>query len=595
MLNNITSIIIIFFLFLYPIFFLPFTTDAYEFNKMILLYLFCIILFILYILKIVLERKLTVVSLPFFFPLLFLAVITSVSAFFQSPNIISSLITPSGTGTILAVFFLYLFLGNLITENFRERSLVALVIGSNFICLYILAQFLKIIPASVSTPAGSLLFTAVFLTITAFYLLSAIIQKFRSRRNTDSEKIDNVFIYQFISILLHITSIIYLIIHLSTDQKVVLLPFDFGLLIALEIIKNAKTLFLGVGSGNFITAFTLAKPIAINQSPVWNIIFTSSSSFLLTLITESGLISGVLYLFILCKSAILFLKSRGNPVTSALLTVLVLLCLVPINMTVIITAVILLALAPKHKNTAEFDLSGIGIITYVFLIPTLVFSGFFIYLIGRSYAAEIYFKKSIDSAGANRGNDLYQYQVKAISLNPYMDRYHIAFSQTNLTLANALAQKKALTDEDKNNIPRLIQQAIDQAKIAAALNRTNVINWDNLAKTYSSLITFAKDSDKWAIQSYQQRAQLDPVNPNSYLSLGGIYLTLNRYQEAEKEFRTAVSLKYDYASAHYNLAMALSGENKKDEAQRELTIAQSFTTPGSDDARKIQEAMEDLK
>ncbi|MCJ7739806.1 hypothetical protein MUP32_00620, partial [Candidatus Microgenomates bacterium] len=95
-------------------------------------------------------------------------------------------------------------------------------------------------------------------------------------------------------------------------SKPYLLPFSYGLKIALEVMKDLKSLLLGIGPTNFMTAFTLGKSASINSTPFWNVIFTSSSSFFLNLVTESGLIAGTIYLFLFFKSLRLLLPAQAG-------------------------------------------------------------------------------------------------------------------------------------------------------------------------------------------------------------------------------------------------------------------------------------------
>lgn len=566
MLNKISNFTILFFTFLFPVFFLPFTSEYYEYNKMVLFISVSIFLFFISGLTMIKERKLKIVKSSFGLSLFLITVITILSTLIQSPNIASSLLTPLSASSWIAGLVFYFSSMGMAGQKDKERVINVLIFSSLFVSLYTILLFFKIIPPSAVTPAGTLFFTFIFLLVILVCIMTAFI-KYRTR------------LFYHFSFFLTALSLCLLAILLTTSQKPILLPHIYGWTIFLEVLKNPKTLLLGTGPANFVTAFTLAKPFSFNAAPFWNIIFTSSSSYLLTLATESGLVSATLFL-------LLFVKSLKPPLIP-LLAVLLLTMILPANMTIFITLIILLAVSARKEIFIEFDLSKLGRLIYLFVIPVLILSAFPLYFLGKAYGAEIFFKKSLDMMSKGLGNEVYQYQIEAISYHPFPDSYHLAFSQTNLALANALARKKELTNEDKQNIPRLVQQAIDQAKIATVLNRTNILNWDNLGRTYASLINFAADSDKWAIQSYEQRNLLDPLNPGGYLTLGGFYLMLNKYAEAESQFRKAVMLKPDFANAHFNLGLTLKGQKKYEEARKELEITRSYLKDNSPDAQKV--------
>ena len=192
----------------------------------------------------------------------------------------------------------------------------------------------------------------------------------------------------------------------------------------------------------------------------------------------------------------------------------------------------------------------------------------------------------------------YNYIREAIALNPYVDRYHSSLSQMSFALANSLARQEDLTDKDKETIAQLIQQAIGEGKASVTLNITRSINWNNLANIYQAIIPFAQGADQFAIQTYSQAVALDPVNPLPRISLGGVYYSLGRYDEAIRVFELAVIAKPDYANAHYNLAVALREKGEIEKAITQMEIVLSLVQKDSPDyglAVKELEALETRK
>lgn len=583
--NKIFYYIIYFFVFLFPLFFLPIVSDSYEFPKMILLFVFCLILLLLFAVKIIKEKQLKWAPSGFGLGLFLFFLLSLISALFQAPNFISAITSSLGTATFAALSLYYFFLVNHLDENAREKLTDVLIFSAGLISVYSLLISFKVLPLSVNTPSGSLLFTAIYMGIMTVLTLF----RFLAGLKKDDAKTKQIGLFLFL--IINLTGFLSIIYHLSTDQKIILLPHYFGWLIVLEVFKGLKTLFLGVGPGNFLSAFTLAKPLAINSSPVWYVLFTSSSSYLFTLITEMGFLTVVLFLFFLFRTVRNLLRKIAPAETAALLVCLVVMAILPINTTILFLTVTLMAVSAKKGKEIRLNLKQTGNLIYLFSVPFILFSAVSVYLISQLFLGEFYFKKSLEAVSSNNGNLVYQLQIKAINSNPYNDRFHLAFSQTNLALANAIAAKKEYTGEDKQNIPRLVQQAIDQAKIATVLNKTNIFNWDNLAKTYASLVTFASESDKWAIQSYEQRILLDPQNPDGYISLGGLYLSLKNPDGAQKAFRKAIFLKPDFANAHYNLGLALSQMNQFEEAYKEMQTALAYIPTGSENAKMVAAEM----
>lgn len=614
MLNKIVLITIYLFSFLFPLFYLHLTPESYEYNKMMLLIFTTTLLFFLFILKTIRRRKIILYRNSFTTVFFFLTAIVTISTLFQSPNLVIALTTPLSTATIIFGFIFYFLLINNVLDlgsnsrigsdlrGIKGLTLLDFIIFSTILLsLFVMAIYTGIIPKSTLTPAGNLLATTMFLAIISIYLLSKIIIYLLISRQTRFVYLAQTgFVQYLLSLLVIGGTTFFLTIRLLTDQTPIILPFAFGWQIFLDVIKNAKTLALGVGPANFITAFTLAKPVSINMSPVWNVIFTSSSSFLLNLATETGIISAFLYLLIFLKSLKLPLDAAlgrlksGDACLLSLIFALIIQAILPGSMTVFILTIILLAFSSQVYPFFTWDISKLGFVKYVFLIPAIIIFSVVIYFQGRAYLAEIAFKESLDALVNKNGTDAYNLQLISLRLNPFLDRYHTAFSKTNLMVASSLATKQQLTEEDKQNIPRLVQQSIDYAKSGVNLNRTNVVTWDNLVQTYAALINFAKGAEEWTIESYKQKVSLDQFNPQNHLGFGMLYFNLKKYEEAEKELRQATLLKPDLAIAHYQLSHVLKEEKKYQEAYLELQITSSLLNSGSDDAQKVNQELLEL-
>lgn len=594
MVNKIIKSIIIGFFILFPVFYLTVTPDSYEYNKMALLVVITLLLLFFTALKIVQEKRLMIIKNRFTYPLFLLAAAYLISTLFQSPNIITSLITPLSTSTILAGFIFFILLIYNLESHDIAKIVSFIVIDAALISGFVLLQQTGVLPNNSYTPAGTLLSTTIFLAIISLYLLVKIINNLRGEgKNFASENI----ILHFLTFLLTCGTTIFLTIQLTTSAKPILLPFSFGWIILLEVLKNVRTLFLGVGPANFIAAFSLTKPLSFNSTPYWNVIFTSSSSFLLNIITETGILAGLFYIVILLKS----LKLLQRPTTKdrrlstiPLLFSLILLIFLPAGMSAFITVIIFLGVAGTSESGRVIRLERIGILRYLILLPVILFIMGVAYFGGKFYLAEVIFKQSLDALVNNQAEKVYTLQQQAISVNPQVDRYHVAFSRTSLALANGIASKKDLTETDKQNIPNLVKQSIEEARTAVVLNRLNEINWDNLGRIYSSLIGYAAGSENWAAYSFQQKLILDPTNPNTYLALVGLNLQLNKWKEAESLSISAIRLKPDLANAHYFLSLSLQGQKRYKEAYTTLQKTYSLLAADSTDGQKVAGELEQL-
>jgi tetratricopeptide (TPR) repeat protein len=194
------------------------------------------------------------------------------------------------------------------------------------------------------------------------------------------------------------------------------------------------------------------------------------------------------------------------------------------------------------------------------------------YFAVRYIAADMLFAQSLVAASNNNGGQTYQKQVAAITMFPYRDGFYRIFSQTNISIANSILalnnsnpkKNDQSTQQVQNTALNLIQQGITVARSATSISPLTTVNWQNVGSIYRSLIGFGQGAENFAIAAMQQAIVLDPTNPQEYITLGGLYYQLGQYDNAIRQFQTAVNLKQDYANAYYNLGHAY--EQKQDYA-----------------------------
>ena len=204
-------------------------------------------------------------------------------------------------------------------------------------------------------------------------------------------------------------------------------------------------------------------------------------------------------------------------------------------------------------------------------------------------------RQAVLAAVANNGGLTYQMQQRAININPVRDSYHTSYASTNLALANVIASKGDISDEERSTVQALVSQAIRSSRVATeVLNPLNTANWETRANVYRALIGVADDASDWAIRSYNTAIQLNPTNPRLRLNLGGVYYSNEDYLSAANLFNQAASLKDDYANAHYNLAQALIKLGNYPQAQQELEITQGLVVPDSEDYQRVAAELEQL-
>jgi tetratricopeptide (TPR) repeat protein len=644
--------IICFLLFLFPLFFLPTTQEFFITNKFYFLVLCVLVLIFISTVQLLISKKLVWVQLPLDMPVILFSVTIVLSILISSPNKIQALLNPNfGLVMIFSLTVLYFYLSRTeiisgtpgrtpddahpdVTSREHRREGKAgqnllFLQASSFILSLItitfffqpfknanLPQALQFLKNPGFTTLGNQLDLAIFL---GFFLVYTLIQILTNQNqiNINRDKKQSIFnfsflIFNLVALSLTLYSILKPMYGQGSTLSLQLPPFRLSWYAAIETLKNPLTAFFGVGVDNFASIFTRIKDFAYNQSTIWQInSFAVSRSTILHIFSEVGLFGLVafgLLIFTLLKQILSQITNYQLRITFAYLFIIML--LFPPSLPIFFLLFITLASSTdktsgvkpevSQRETLEvkdFNFSELLPIYFGIIVVCFAFIAGVGYLLGRSYNAEVYFKKALDGFAKNDAKQVYDNMRQAIILNPYIERFRINFSQANLLIANNIASKKQeeITDQDKQNISQGIQAAIAEAKAAAALNPQKAGNWENLAGIYRNILNVAQGADVWTISAYQRAIIADSQNPFYRLNLGGVYYSLGNFDEAVKLFEQTVGLKPDWSNAHYNLAWALYQKKDYQRAASAMQNVSQLVDPKSEDYKKVQKDLEDFK
>jgi tetratricopeptide (TPR) repeat protein len=578
------------FAFLLPLFFLPATAEFYTFNKLTLINIFAGLMLIVWLVKIASEKKLSFKKTKFNLAVLALTISYLLTTFIQTPNKHAAL--AGQTGLIISLSLIFFAGVNTLNKKDLNLLIYGFVLSSAVISWLTVFSYLGLtqnlslnwIKSKSWTPAGSPLASLTFLTV---FLLPTL---FWAVKTKDAAKK----ILLFLAATFQILGIILIIMLIKQNQfQFFYLPLNYGWQIAVEGFKSFRIAFFGVGIDNFKNAFTQFKPVDLNTTKNWAVLFNSNSSEVLNLLSTTGLLGTVSFILLLVfgLKPVNYKGRKINKIFYLLLAAAAIMFLIlPAN--TILWSVLFLSLTSlavleaseeKTQTTQPY-----AVWTFVGLGVLLIIAIF--YLRGRGWLAENSFKQSLDATQANQGINTYNLQIKAISLNPYAEEYHLTYSQTNFLLANSLASQKDISDQDKENVSLLISQSIREAKLAINLNPQTSQYWINLAGLYRNIIPVAQDAQNWAVSSYQQAIRLDPANPLLRVDFGSLFYSLKAYDQAIEQFKIAVNLKPDYANGYYNLAAAY--KQKQDYLQAYLNMQAALNLIPNDSPDKAQALLE---
>ncbi|MBI5044844.1 MAG: tetratricopeptide repeat protein [Candidatus Levybacteria bacterium] len=613
-LDNLSLFIIGITLIGYPLLFTSLTTDLFTLPKQLLLATSTILLIVILGIKMVIEGRVRLKTSPFDLPVLLFLAATFLSAIL-AVNKFDSLI--SFAPLFFTVLFYFVLSNTIRGEKQTLFAVSSLLLGTTVATIIFILSYFKIhiLPFSYTqiqgfSPLGSLLDQAIFLAVAlplAGYISWPVLGPILNARSKSSEefRLNDQRLNAPLSIAATVTFAILLIglgltiFTLTTSQKPLILPLVTGFQTGLAAISQDSGRILqgfafGSGYGTYVTDFTRFKQAIYNTNPtLWSFTFFRSSSLFLELLATTGVLGLGSFLFIIYR----VIKERTFflPVVVIFTATLLLPFSFTLQAMIFIILGIFVALRSQHAPSRYADLDfylvtlkhGLilaqpegeraphdpvntrygKILPFAFVLFIAAIVGVVGYQTIFYTLSDLTFQRSLVAASRNDAQQTYNLQVDAIELFPYRDSYHRVFSQTNLTIANAIAsnqpQNSSPSADVQQRIVTLIQQSISYGRNAVTLSPQNALNWNTLSQTYRSLIGFGQNAEQFAVLTNQQAIALDPNNPTQYVSLGGIYYQLGLWDDAIRQFQLAANLKDDYANAYYNLGHAY--ENKATE------------------------------
>jgi len=587
--------------FLIPVLFTTFFQNNFLTPKLIMLVAGCAVVLVSKSIRAIDKNEIGYKTSKIDLSILLLVAAFIASAVLITPNKMEAFFLPGNASVLAASAVLYFLINQLDDHNKDKIKGVALLSGT-FVAVFSLLAASQVFDAVPQLPEfiKSSTFSTTGGNLPTLILLVSLLPigfKLISREHDMSTKA-----LWGISTTLITFGVLISIINIlpGKPSSPQLAPFTTAWSIAIDALKANP--ILGIGPGNYLTAFNVFRPISYNSTEIWQLRFTTPRSILLEVVTETGLI-GIAGLLLLIWQIAKRIPSdlKEDKSIFALIIMFIGITFFPPSITLIAYLFIYLSIFSKTKSvTNKFNQSSSDgntsgrMPTIIVTAPVIISVAFLTYYSYGIVKGEYTYYKALAAANRNEGQATYNLLRSAINTNPYVDRYHASYSQVNLALANSIAASEEITDQQRNTIAQLIQQAIREGKSTVSLNPQRAGNWELLGNIYRSIIPLAEGADSFALQSYNQAVTLDPANPNLRILLGGILYGAGNYESAIDVFKLAVRVKPDHPNAHYNLAIAYREAGQVQKAKEEFATVLSLVDSGSNDYNLVIQALEDL-
>ena len=377
--------------------------------------------------------------------------------------------------------------------------------------------------------------------------------------------------------------------------------------------QDPKSVILGRGPGTFAYNYAQFRSAESNVGPFWSIRFISGSAEILDWIITKGSI-GVIALGSLIAFSMFFLfegikksqtknkedaddivirdvfEENGKDhsvvtagVLASLMGFVAALALFPITFVMWTLFWMLMgAVAIIAGKEIKISLSGgpsyAALVASIGLMVVLVGGIGLAFLSGQKYYAEVVYFQGVKEASAGNQDGAIEKITLATRINSQVDVYWRSLAQLHLGRANRIAADMSVSAEVRQQqAGNAVNSALQSITRATEVGSINVANWNVRGFVYRNLIGVS-GADTFAVESYGKAHELEPASPFALTEIGRVKILSAQVDEgndgdfegAIEYLERAISLKNDYAPAHYLVAVAYAQSGNQAETIAKL-------------------------
>ncbi len=329
---------------------------------------------------------------------------------------------------------------------------------------------------------------------------------------------------------------------------------------------------LGIGPNRFEQAWSLYKPVVINNTAFWNTSFSSGSGLIPTFAATTGIlgiISWIVFFVLLIikgiKMVFVSIKKGENSDIAIFLLATVYLFVAAFFYT-IASSLLLLAfaftgifvgIAGKNTENGQIEFSFLddprkSFFSILLLVLVMIFSAGLAFKYVQRLISVSYFTNSVLAQDIKESEN----NISRAILLHSNDLYLRTYSQIYLAKLNTLVSKNsALTETEKAEFQSNFDQAVSSAVLATKHNPLNYLNFQILGSIYRNVVSLGvEDAFSKEIESYTKASELNPKNPGLKLAIASAYYNRGSLKEAREFTQQSLDLKPDYIDALITLS-----------------------------------------
>lgn len=601
---------------------LPLTDNFMVHSKHFGLFLITMAFVVLFGILALTRKKMELATTPLLTPLLVFGAVVLASTLFTQPYPIEALLGMGGV--YLASVLIAIFGGSLLPKKSVNWLVGGIAVTGVVLTIVTIAQLLGFGPSHLLNAIFGiqLIHTLAFVltgsALVALQLLLTALIGIGFLTYT-TKKISKL--HAFLTPVLLIGVGLFVWAMLPSSQTPLVLPNTLASWsVALDSIRSPRSALIGNGPESYLNAYRNFKPLWVNGQTNWEADFTSASNTPLTLISTMGFAGLLAWLLLLYRTFRVYKKGEqpSRALSAMVLFLLLLQFIFPANavMVGVIAFLITGLIACNRDAHASIEFKALAfhlhppkgrvslpsihkepapVLMYLNLALLLVMVGVLGYTTLRAYSAHVFAQQANRAAEANDGVGLYTLRQKAVTANPYLDSLRRDYAIANLLIASALANKADITDQEKEQVSALLQQAVQEARAATVLDPSDTLNWQVLAQVYQNLIGVAEDADQWTVQAYVKAIENNPTNPAIRIALANVFMNQEQFDQAIGVLQQAKQIKSDFPNTFYNLAIAFQRKGDLDSAKQAFEAVLKLLPDQSEDRVTVAKALEELE
>jgi hypothetical protein len=348
---------------------------------------------------------------------------------------------------------------------------------------------------------------------------------------------------------------------------------------------------LGIGPNQFSNAWSMYKPLVINNTQFWDVSFNSGFGLFPTFMATTGLAGIMVYFIFFITFLILGFKFVSKSIKNKIqiegvVAFILALYLVissffyasgSVNLILLFAfAGVFVGMSHHTKDDIVFSLFNNHkrkIFSIFFIVCTIIFALAVSFKYIQRFMAVSYLGKTLS---ANNVESAKYFINKAVQFYPN-DLNLRTYSSVYLFDLNSLVKKPSLSDEDKVLMQVSLDNAISGAGLATQYDNNNYLNFLTLGSVYQGAGSIGvKDSYEKALENYKISSNLNPRNPGIKLAIANILNILENKKDAKDYAHKAINLKSDYVDAFVLLSQISKSEGNTNEAISYAEKALSF-------------------